>query len=159
MLKNPWIYPILYPTPRCSCKKVKVTMKAHTALLSLAILFALAGAEAGASTSTVAASARVKEVSKAPPATLSAPDLPTVRHRFPVMDEKGLLLTCIAPEIETNSDTDVFKNCTLAPGRTLDDVMHTFVSAIHAEQRRQAEERAGSQKDADVKSDQKTAEK
>ena len=64
-----------------------------------------------------------------------------------------------APEIETNSDTDVVKNCTLAPGRTLDDVMHTFVSAIHAEQRRLAEEHAGSQNDAEVKSDQKTAQK
>ncbi|HUD13814.1 MAG TPA: hypothetical protein VMQ56_09180 [Terracidiphilus sp.] len=134
-------------------------MKAHAALLSLAVLFALAGAEAVASTSTMPASARVNEVSKAPPATLSAPDLPTARHRFPVMDEKGLLLTCVAPEIETNSDTDEFKNCTLAPGRTLDDVMHTFVSAIHAEQRRQAEERAGSQKDAEVKSDQKASQK
>jgi hypothetical protein len=136
-----------------------VTMKVHAALLSLAILFALAGAEAGASTSTMPTSARVNEVSKAPPATMSALDSSTARHRFPVMDEKGLLLTCIAPEIESNSDTDVFKNCTLAPGRTLDDVMHTFVSAIHAEQRRQAEERAGSQKDAEVKSDQKTARK
>ena len=75
------------------------------------------------------------------------------------MDVKWLLLTCVAPEIETNSDTDEFKNCTLAPGRTLDDVMHTFVSAIHAEQRRQAEERAGSQKDAEVKSDQKASQK
>jgi hypothetical protein len=85
--------------------------------------------------------------------------LPAVKHRFPVNDEKGLLLTCIAPEIESNRDTDVFKNCTLAPGRTLDDVMHTFVSAIHAEQRRQAEERAGSQKGADAESAQGTAQK
>jgi hypothetical protein len=134
-------------------------MKVHAALLSLAVLFALAGAEAGASTGTKPASARENEVSKAPQATLSAPGLPAARHRFPVMDEKGLLLTCIAPEIETNSDTDEFKNCTLAPGRTLDDVMHTFVSAIHAEQRRQAEEHAGSEKDADEKSAQKTAQK
>jgi hypothetical protein len=133
-----------------------VTMKVHAALLSLAVLFALAGAEAGATTSTMPASARVNEVSKTPPATI---DLFTERHRFPVMDEKGLLLTCIAPEIESNSDTDVFKNCTLAPGRTLDDVMHTFVSAIHAEQRRQAGEHAASQRDAEVKSGEKTAQK
>jgi hypothetical protein len=141
------------------CKKVKVAMKAYAALLSLAVLFALAGAEAGASTGTMPVSARENEALKAPPATLSAPDLPTVKHRFPVNDEKGLLLTCIAPEIESNSDTDVFKNCTLAPGRTLDDVMHTFISAIHAEQRRQAEAHAGSQKDADGKSAEKTAQK
>jgi hypothetical protein len=134
-------------------------MKVHAALLSLAVLFALAGAEAGASTGSKPTSARENELSKTPPATLSAPGLPAARHRFPVMDEKGLLLTCIAPEIETNSETDVFKNCTLAPGRTLDDVMHTFVSAIHAEQRRQAEEHAGSQKDGEEESVQKAAQK
>ena len=134
-------------------------MKAHAALLSLAVLFALAGAEAGASTGSTSTSARENEVSKTPSATLSVPGLPAARHRFPVMDEKGLLLTCIAPEIETNSDTDVFKNCTLAPGRTLDDVMHTFVSAIHAEQRRQAEEHAASEKDGEEKSNQKAVQK
>jgi hypothetical protein len=42
-------------------------------------------------------------------------------------DEKGLLLTCIAPEIDKNADTDIFTDCALAPGRTLDDVMHSFV--------------------------------
>jgi hypothetical protein len=52
-------------------------------------------------------------------------------HLFPVNDAKGLLLTCIAPEIDTNPETDLFRDCTLAPGRTLDDVMHTFIGAIH----------------------------
>jgi hypothetical protein len=56
-----------------------------------------------------------------------------IRHGFrkpesPLRRERreGLLLTCIAPKINTNADTDVFKSCTLA-ARTLDDVMHTFV--------------------------------
>jgi len=57
-------------------------------------------------------------------------------HLFPVNDSKGLLLTCTAPEIDTNPDTDVFRDCKLAPGRTLDDVMHTLVGAIHYVQNR-----------------------
>lgn len=62
-------------------------------------------------------------------------------HVFPVNDEKGLLLTCIAPEIETNPKTDVFEDCTLAPGRTLDEVMHSFVGAMHTEESQRAQER------------------
>ena len=62
-------------------------------------------------------------------------------HVFPVNDEKGLLLTCIAPEIETNSKTDVFEDCKLAPGRTLDDVMHSFVGAMHMVESQRAQER------------------
>jgi hypothetical protein len=133
-------------------------MKVPAALLSLAVFVALAGATASASTSTKQDAAREKELSPVAPASLNYPDLPVVRHRYPVTDEKGLLLTCIAPEIETNSETDVFKNCALAPGRTLDDVMHTFVGAIHAEQRRQAEEHAA-EKRGDDKSSEKTAQK
>lgn len=133
-------------------------MKVPPALLSLIVFVALASAVAGASTSTKQDAASKKILSPVAPASLSAPGLTEARHRFPVMDEKGLLLTCIAPEIETNSETDVFKNCTLAPGRTLDDVMHTFVGAIHAEQRRQAEEHAA-EKHSDDKSSEKTAQK
>ena len=76
------------------------------------------------------------------------------------MRRRGSLAVVGLPQREAQTiTTDEFKNCTLAPGRTLDDVMHTFVSAIHAEQRRLADERAGSQKDAEVKSDRKTAQK
>jgi len=61
---------------------------------------------------------------------------------FPVNDEKGLLLTCVAPEIVTNPNTDAFEDCTLAPGRTLNEVMHSFVGAMHAEQQQHEQERA-----------------
>jgi len=72
-----------------------------------------------------------KQTPDADQATVLSPVSPLVRHLFPVNDAKGLLLTCIAPEIETNPNTDLFSDCTLAPGRTLDDVMHTFIGAIH----------------------------
>jgi len=140
-------------------------MKAHVVLVSLAVSFALAGAHAAAST-TVPASARagklptpVTETSKATPAALSTADSPTARHLFPVRDEKGLLLTCVAPEMDTNSDTDVFNNCTLAPGRTLDDVMHSFIRGIHAEQHLQVKEQAEPHKGTEEKADAKGAQK
>jgi hypothetical protein len=80
------------------------------------------------------------------PATVRSPVAPHVRHLFPVNDTKGLLLTCIAPEIESNPNTDLFSNCALAPGRTLDDVMHTFIGAIHYIQNEEIQERAEQQK-------------
>jgi hypothetical protein len=76
-----------------------------------------------------------------------------------VNDEKGLLLTCIAPEIETNPDTDTFNGCSLAAGRTLDDVMHTFIGAIHHEQNEQLKERADWARDLEERSAQKPAQK
>ena len=138
---------------------MKVTIKASRALVSLSVLISLAGAGAGASTGTRQEAARGKGLSWVTPASLNDPDLAVVRHRYPVIDEQGLLLTCIAPEIETDSETDVFKNCTLAPGRTLDDVMHSFIGAIHAEQRRQAEEHKAAEKQGNDKSTEKAAEK
>jgi hypothetical protein len=76
-----------------------------------------------------------------------------------VNDEKGLVLTCIAPEIDANPDTDMFKSCTLAPGRTLDDVMHTFVQGIHYEQTEHQREREEWQKALEAKTGQKPAQK
>jgi hypothetical protein len=76
-----------------------------------------------------------------------------------VNDEKGLVLTCIAPEIDTNADTDVFKSCTLAPDRTLDDVMHIFVQGIHYEQSQHQKEHEEWQKDLDERTAQKSAQK
>jgi hypothetical protein len=75
------------------------------------------------------------------------------------MDEKGLLLTCVAPELEKDKETDVFKDCTLAPGRTLDDVMHSFVQGIHEEQRLRMKEHTESQKEPDENADGKSAQK
>jgi hypothetical protein len=80
-------------------------------------------------------------------------------NTFQVNDEKGLLLSCIAPQIESNPDTDVFNNCTLAPGRTLDDVMHTFVGALHVVQNEQIKERAEWTKSLEGQSAQEPARK
>jgi hypothetical protein len=55
---------------------------------------------------------------------------------FTVADAKGLLLTCAKQQI----DTDTFSGCTLAPGRTLDDLMTSIVKAIRAEQQRSSDE-------------------
>ena len=51
---------------------------------------------------------------------------------FTVADANGLLLTCARQQV----DTDTFSGCTLAPGRTLDDLMTTIVQAIRAEQQK-----------------------
>jgi len=99
------------------------------------------------------------ELSKPTPAALSTASSPIARHLFPVMDEKGVLLTCVAPELETNSETDVFKDCTLAPGRTLDDVMHSFIRGIHEEQRQRMKEDAASQKAPEQKTGGNSAQK
>ena len=116
-------------------------MKTHAAYVYSAILFALAGAQAGASKTGFAPSPAnlavdpMSEVTRPTPAKLATLDSPEARHLFPVSDEKGLLLSCVAPELDTNRETDDFKNCVLAPGRTLDDVMHSFVRGIHEEER------------------------
>ena len=68
-------------------------------------------------------------------------------------------MTCTAPEIDTNPDTDVFRDCKLAPGRTLDDVMHTFIQAIHVEENERTKERAEWNKNLDEKLAQKPAQK
>ena len=121
----------------------------HAALLPLAVFFALAAVQTSASTPVPAISgtktpdsASQTQLLKTPPADASAAEPSKSSHLFTVNDEKGLVLTCIAPEIDTNLDTDVFKSCTLAPGRTLDDVMHTFVQGIHYEQSEHERERA-----------------
>jgi len=124
-------------------------MKRHAALLPLAVFIAFAAVETSASTPAPALlgtktpdSALQTQLLKPTPAAASA----NPSHLFTVNDEKGLVLTCIAPEIDTNADTDVFKSCTLAPGRTLDDVMHTFVQGIHYEQSEHEKEREEWQK-------------
>jgi len=130
------------------------------ALVSLAFYITLAAGQAVASVPIPASSGkpaleprtrtRTPSLSVSPKAGPSA-NSTTSNHLFPVNDEKGLLLSCNAPEIETNSNTDVFENCTLAPGRTLDDVMHSFVGALHYVQNHQAKEPAGSQGTAEEK--------
>ena len=136
-------------------------MKRHTALLSLAVFIAFAAVEASASTpapalsgmKTPEAAPRTQSLKSAPAAAPANPS-----HQFAVNDEKGLLLTCIAPEIDTNPETDVFKSCALAPGRSLDDVMHTFVQGIHYVQSQHQKEREEWQKSLEEDPDRKPAE-
>jgi hypothetical protein len=124
-------------------------MNRHTALLSLAVFIAFAAVQTSASTPAPALPgtktpdpASQTQLLKPTPSAVSA----NPGHLFTVNDVKGPVLTCIAPEMETNPDTDLFKSCTLAPGRTLDDVMHTFIQGIHYEQSEHRKEREEWQK-------------
>ena len=143
--------------------QLKVYMNRPGALLPLAAFIALAAALASAST-PLPNSQGGKTPEPAPHAQfLKSPPAATVpidqRHLFTVNDIKGLVLTCIAPELDKNVDTDVFKSCTLAPGRTLDDVMHVFIQGIHFEQNQHEKERAEWQKDLAQKAAQTAASK
>ena len=140
-------------------------MRTRAALLSLAVSLSFAAAQpSAATTASTAASATngaqiAREITQPTPAALVTPVSLAARHLFPVRDERGLLLTCVAPEIDTNSETDVFKNCALAPGRTLDDVMHSFIRGIHDEQHQRNQEHAESHKDSADRAEQKSAQK
>jgi len=134
-------------------------IKKYATLLAFVVSIPFAAAQSAAST-LVSALEETKKTSE--PATQtqrfkvtqpagSTPTSTETPHLFPVNDSKGLLLTCIAPEIDTNADTDVFRDCKLAPGRTLDDVMHTFIGAIHYVQNQQIKERAEWTKDIEEK--------
>lgn len=124
-------------------------MKLPQAFLALSALFSLAAASAasavpdGPAAVTRKTAAHPTRAQLAAPAPIQATLAGSHPHSFPVNDAKGLLLTCVAPEIESNPDTDLFQNCVLAPGRTLDDVMHTFVSAIHLIQKEQGQKEQG----------------
>jgi len=96
---------------------------------------------------------------KATPAPESAAGSPSRGHTFEVNDVKGLLLKCNAPQLATDPDTNLFDSCTLAPGRTLDDVMHTFIQAIHFVQNEQLKERTEWNKEREEKLAEKPAQK
>jgi hypothetical protein len=135
-------------------------MKALSVLLSIAVSAASLSAHAASaavspstSRNTPEPDTKVLKDSAPHPAAAPAPK----GRVFPVNDEKGLLLTCIAPELATNPDTDVFENCTLAPGRTLNEVMHSFVGSMHAEQKQHEQERADWERAFDEKSGQTAA--
>ena len=138
-------------------------MKPYATFLIVAACLASPCAKGAANTATPSSVGMHKNADttlalKAPPGTSAAGSKPR-SHRFPVTDEKGLLVTCIAPEIDKNVDTDIFNDCALAPGRTLDDVMHAFVSAIHYEQNRHAKEQSEGQKDPEKKPAENAAQK
>ena len=141
-------------------------MKRHATLLPLAVFIAFAAVQTSASTPAPALpgtktpdSAPQTRPLKPTSAAASATGAANPSHLFTVNDEKGLVLTCIAPEIDTNPDTDLFKSCSLAPGRTLDDVMRTFVQGIHFEQSEHQREREEWQKALEEKTVQKPAQK
>ena len=142
-------------------------MNKHEFLMPLVVFITLGAAQAVASTTPQALAGEKKtlepaaqsQLLKPAPAAASTADSRPRGQSFEVNDAKGLLLTCTAPEIETNPDTDLFKGCVLAPGRTLDDVMHTFIQAIHVVQNLQEKERAEWQKGLDEKLAQKPAQK
>jgi hypothetical protein len=150
---------IVATTQNLSQERAGNPMQNRTVFLTLALSIAFACTPAGAS-SAVSSSITTKRDSgpstqllkNAPAAASNIPSHPS--HLFPVNDEKGLLLTCIAPDIETNINTDSFEDCTLAPGRTLNDVMHSFVGAMHFEENQRARERAEWNKALDEKSSQ-----
>jgi len=139
----------------------------RVALLVIAVYIAFAATQLSASTSSPASAGAKKDsetatqtkLLKATSAAASNADSSPRGNTFQVNDEKGLLLTCIAPQIEANPETDIFNSCTLAPGRTLDDVMHTFVGALHLVQNEQMKERAEWYKMLEDQSAQKSAQK
>jgi hypothetical protein len=104
-------------------------MKRAATLLALAVLLAFSARQVAASTGTT-------PPLKAPSANNLKPVPPAVPPNtalnFTVADVHGLLLTCAKQQL----DTDTFSGCTLAPGRTLDDLMTTIVQAIRAEQQK-----------------------
>jgi hypothetical protein len=141
-------------------------MNRLVALLPLAVFITFATAQACASMSAPPSSgsktpgpAPQTQFLKPTPAAASTTGPANPGHFYTVTDEKGLLLTCIAPEMETNADTDLFKSCTLAPGRTLDDVMHTFIQGIHFEQSQHEKEREEWRRDLEEKAAQRPAQK
>ena len=111
-------------------------MKRAAMLLALAVILAFSARQMAASTGStpLLKAAPADKGNTAPPKI--APS--NIALNFTVADAHGLLLTCARQQI----DTDTFSGCTLAPGRTLDDLMTSIVRAIRAEQQRiKAEEK------------------
>jgi hypothetical protein len=108
----------------------KVIMIRAATLLALAVILAFSAGQMAASTGSTPPlkAAPAGNVNTAPPKI--APS--NVALNFTVADAKGLLLTCAKEQLDTNT----FSGCTLAPGRTLDDLMTSIVRAIRAEQDR-----------------------
>ncbi|MFZ1084593.1 MAG: hypothetical protein WAN35_06490 [Terracidiphilus sp.] len=109
-------------------------MKRAATHLALAVVFAFSAAQMAASTG---ATPPLKAVPAANINTAPAKPVPSnMVLNFTVMDLHGVLLTCAKQQL----DTDTFSGCTLAPGRTLDDLMTSIVQTIHAEQQKETGE-------------------
>ena len=135
---------------------METILKSRAKLLNLLVAIGFASAQIASSTTRVAKEGAKRSTASSAELQLSdlamadrAGRLSRTSHLFPVHDDKGLLLICIAPEIDVNPDTDLFKHCTLAPGRTLDDVMHSFIGAIHVMQKQDSKESDGPPEDRD----------
>jgi hypothetical protein len=134
-------------------------MRIHVALMTVVACIASPFAK-GVTNTVTSSSVGTQQNSRTSLHFKATPELsPTgssARSRiFPVSDEKGLLLTCIAPEIDKNADTDIFNDCALASGRTLDDVMHSFVRTIHYEHNQQSKEQTKGNAGSETETDQK----
>jgi hypothetical protein len=148
---------------RTENRELTMSMRIHIALLTFAACLAFPCAKGAAKTVTTS-SVGTQKNSQSTPLSNAAPELaptgsPARSRVFPVMDEKGLLLTCIAPEIDKNADTDIFSDCALAPGRTLDDVMHAIVGAIHYEQNQRSKEQTNEGTRRETENDQRANQK
>ena len=105
-------------------------MKRAATLLALAVLLAFSAKQMAASTGTTQPlkAAPADNLKPVPPVPAAPPN--TVLN-FTVTDVHGVLLTCAKQQI----DTDTLSGCTLAPGRTLDDLMTSIVQTIRAQQK------------------------
>jgi hypothetical protein len=104
-------------------------MNRAASLLALTVLLAFSAAQMAASTGS-APPLKAAPAGNLKPATPAAPS--STALNFSVTDVHGVLLTCAKQQLDTNT----FSGCTLAPGRTLDDLMTTIVQAIRAEQQK-----------------------
>ena len=100
-------------------------MKRAATLLALSVLLAFSAKQ-------MAAYAGTTQPLKAAPADNLKQVPPNTVLNFTVTDVHGVLLTCAKQQV----DTSTFSGCTLAPGRTLDDLMTSIVRAIHAQQQK-----------------------
>ena len=109
-------------------------MKRAATLLTLAVILASSAAQMAASTGTTPP---LKAISAGNLNTAPLKPVPSnVVLNFSVMDLHGVLLTCAKQQV----DTDTFSGCTLAPGRTLDDLMTSIVQTIRAVQKKSNDE-------------------
>jgi hypothetical protein len=96
-------------------------MKASAALFSIAASIAFTAIHAAASTHAAAPKEPLNPAQTVTPvfqtgsSAESTTGSPASSHLFPVNDERGLLLTCVAPDIDTNRETDLFTTASSPP--------------------------------------------
>jgi hypothetical protein len=100
-------------------------MNRFATLPILVIFIAFSAAQMAASTPTA-------QPSKTAPAGKLNQVAPNTIFNFAVSDASGVLLTCAKQQ----RDSDTFSGCTLAQGRTLDDLMTSIVRTIRAVQQK-----------------------